>query len=554
MGKILRKVSFALLLLLSCHGMLFASDTLQRVYTLHDEEYEDTKLLCQIAGVRYPTVTPVTGNELAAALKRIPDDSAPIVVDKRDDLLGKLYGEDALYKNDVMNLNIDIHGGFDGLVHGDIDAYEYFVPYRDIDPMIAGLIEVSFGGMADLYMEFMEKDPMMRLSEPMDHWTNFISIVSIDDGKLGVFKHLSQSYQPFKAGLSIGNDWFNFQIARNRQSFGHGVTGNLLVSDNFSYEEYIRATFSSGFFNYYLDITHFDQQIDHLGFSSFQLSGNHQIRAIHRFEFAFLDSLVCSVSLGSMFQSDNAFDWRLLIPMMIPHSFNNFSEDGEIDDGDEANNIFAVDVSWSFAPSWLLHFEAVMDQFQLSYEKGNFMPNAFGFLLNVQNTSVIGNGILHSYVEGVYTMPYLYLNRAKMRGDERDYNYDWILGYGITGGSEVQYSGYPEGPDTVKLEIGSDYRFGYGLSVGGLLEFMVHGIHGIAYNENMIDTVNEDWRNEKNIFEYTIAAGLSISYDFDFGLSLGIDTYLPYKWNYKNVEGDTAFIPQAFVFVRYSFL
>lgn len=550
----LKQAVLAFIAFCICCVSLYSADALQRVYAARDDEYKDVMLLCQAAGVRYPAVTPVTASELISSLERIPDDAPALVLERRDALMNELKGGEVLFQNDIVNFDIDVYGGLNALLHGDIDTYEYFVPYKDLDPMLAGEMKVSFAGVADLYLEFMEKDPLMALDKPMGHWTNFITLVSIDDGHLGVFRHLSQSFQPFKVGLSTGNEWFNFQIARNRQSFGHGVTGNLLITDNFSYEEYVRATFSSGFFNYYLDITHFDQQNSPLGFDSFRLSGKHQLRAMHRFEFTLTDSLVFSISLGSMFQSDSVFDWRLLIPLMIPHSFNDFSEDGTIKGGDEANNILGLDVSWSFAPSWMMHFEIVMDQFQLSYEKGNFMPNAFGLLLNMQNTSVIGEGLLHSYIEGVYTMPYLYLNRAKIGEDGRDYNYDWILGHGLTGGSEIQYSGYPEGPDTVKLELGSKYMFSYGLSVGGNIGFMLHGIHGIAFEETFVDTVNEGWRDEHWVTEYTLSIGLSVAYDFDFGLSLGIDAYMPCIWNYKNVEGSTSFIPQAFVFVRYSFL
>lgn len=525
------------------------------VYSIDDEEYKTTMFLCQIAGVRYPTVTPVTANELVNALNRIPNSSSPIVIEKKELLIKELSGYSSLYKKDTINLNIDIYGGLNGLIHGNIDAYEYFIPYKDLDPIIAGLMNISLHNTAALYIEFMEKDEIMDLSKPMNHWTNFTSLISIDNNQLGFFKHFTQSYQPFKVGLSIGNDWLNFQIARNRQSVGHGVSGNLLISDNFSYEEYMRVTFTSDIFNYYLDVTHFDQQIGPLTFADFSLSGMHQIRAIHRFEFTPSDSFLFSISLGSIFQSDSAFDWRVFVPMMIPHSFNNFSESDVINDGDEANNILSFDFSWSFEPSWLLHFEAVMDQIQLSYERNNFMPNAFGFLINIQNTSIINNDLLHSYVEVVYTMPYLYLNRAKFTetGDQ-DYNYDWILGHGITGGSEIQYSGYPTGPNTFKVEFGSKYMFNSGLNIGSKIEFMIHGKNGIAFSDNQTDTVNTGWRNEQNILEYTFATTLSVSHTFSPNLSIGIDTYFPYKWNYNNIQGNNDFIPQAFVFIKYSFL
>ncbi len=541
-----------LLLFVLCPA--FSSEAAQRVYDLQDEEYKNVMLLCQAAGVRYPAVTPVSANELISALDRIPASSSTAILEKKSELVNTLKGENSIYNEGSLNFDVDIYGGANALLHGTIDSYEFFVPYRDIDPMIAGSVNASFASTADLYLEFMEKDPMMAAADPMEHWTNFYTLVSIEDGKLGVLKHLTQSYQPFKAGISVGNDWFNFQLARNRQSYGHGVTGNLFISDNYSYEEYARVTFYSDLFSYYLDITHFDQQIDPLTFAPFQMSGNHQIRAAHRFEFSPTDNLIFAATIGSLFQSDSIFDWRVFIPMMIPHSFNNFSEDAALRPGDEANNMLGFDISWSFLPSWMIHFEAVMDQFQLSYEKGNFMPNAFGFLLNVQNTSIVNDDYLHSYAEAVYTMPYLYLNRAKLGEDGRDYNYDWILGHKITGGSEIGFSGYPEGPDTLKFSIGSEYIADYGLSLGGNMDFMMHGMHGIAFNKNSIDTVNEDWREEENIMEYTLALGLSASYRFSSHLAIGADVYLPYKWNYQNEQGAQRFIPQAFLFVRYSLL
>ena len=549
----IQKVISVLMLFLLCTP-LFSSQATQRIYTARDKEYKSVMLLCQTAGVVYPAVTPVSATELIKALQRIPENISPTITERKETLINELQGNDALYNSDSLNFDINIYGGANGLLHGNIDAYEYFVPYRNLDPMIAASLNASFANTVDLYFEFMEKDEMMAPIERMDHWTNFYTIISIDNGKLGLFKHLSQAYQPFKVGLSTGNDWFNFQIGRNRQSYGHGVTGNLFISDNFSYEEYMRITFSTELFSYYLDITHFDQQIDSTSFAPFRLSGNHQIRAVHRFEFTPIENLVFAANIGSMFQSDSMFDWRMLIPLMIPHNFNNFSESGFITPGDEANNMMGIDISWSFLPSWMLHFEAVMDQFQLSYEKGNFMPNAFGFLLNVQNTSIINDDFVHSYIEAVYTMPYLYLNRAKIGDNGRDYNYDWIVGHKITGGNEIAYSGYPEGPDTLKFSIGSTYMFDYGLNAGINIDFMMHGIHGIAFHKNAIDTVNEDWREEKNIMEYTLALGLSISYDINSNLAIGMDTYLPYKWNYRNVDGEQAFIPQAFIFVRYSFL
>lgn len=547
-------------LLIFCIILLFSgillSAPLQRLYQADDPEYIGTVELCILGGVPFPQVAPAPAGILIDALERIP--RLPEWAEERRAILLETLGEGApVYQDDTVGIDLDVYGGVDALIHPAIDNYEFFVPYKDIDPMVAVKLETSFSDHADLYLEFMEKDRLFRLSDPMQHYSNTSAVLAFTDSGVSFFNgnYMTQAYQPFLAGLSAGNEWFNFQIGRNRQRFGAGITGNLVINDNFSYEDYFRLSFTSGVLSYYMDITHFSQQKDPLDFDGFRFSGNHQFRTIHRLEVTLFDSLVLGVDIGSMFQTDSAFDFRMFMPMMIPHSFNNFSEsiDG-IPEGDEANNILAFDVLWSFLPGWTLHFQAVADQIQLSYEEDNFMPNAFGFLLNARNVSYIAGGILDSYAEIAYTMPYLYLNR-KFNGGKPDYNYDWIVGNHMTAGGEIQYSGYPYGPDSLVVSIGSEYSSSFGLDGGLSLSFIMHGNHGIVFDENTEDMIEENWRELGSVYEYTFSPEISVSYAFlDAHLEVGLEAAFPYKWNYRHEAGKGRFIPQAFLYFRYSII
>ncbi len=558
----MKKISFVMILFSVLMILpLSAASPGQRLYRAVDEEYIRTAELCMLGGVVYPQVTPVTGEGLISTLERIPESAGEDIVAERDALIASLESGDPIYNDDAINLDIDIYGGFDGMIHGDIDNYEYFVPYMDRDPMVAALLDVSFSDCVDLYIEFMEKDRFFPLDEEMDHYTNFLAIMAMEGRQLKFFDnaYITQAYQPFRVGISAGNDWFNFQLGRNRKAFGSGVTGNLTIGDNFSYDDYFRFSFTSDVFSYYLDVSYFDQQTDSLEFDRFRFSGDHQIRAMHRFELSLFDKFTFGFNIGSVFQTDSAFDPRMFIPMMIPHSFNNFSESTKgLPPYDEANNMLSVDGLWTFLPGWMMHFQVAMDQIQVgSRESGNFMPNAFGFLLNFQNISKVGDGILHSYAEAVYTMPYLYMNlkRNSEKEDDFNYNYDWLLGHNITGGNEIQYSGYHYGPDSLVFSLGSEYESSFGFTGGASMTFVMHGNHGIALDSATSDVIEENWKKIDSIYEYTLQPEVGVSYDFQtIDLEVGLDMAFPYKWNYKHVEGEERFIPQAFLYFRYEFL
>ena len=67
----------------------------------------------------------------------------------------------------------------------------------------------------------------------------------------------------WRAGVSLGNNYFSFISGRYPFSLGTSVTGNLIAGDNFTYQEIAMATFMNNYFTYSLSLTNFDQQNHH---------------------------------------------------------------------------------------------------------------------------------------------------------------------------------------------------------------------------------------------------------------------------------------------------
>ena len=498
---------------------------IQKVYNFSDYEYIECRSICLQAGVAYPSVQPVTGTELAIALSRVDDGKiGKELLERKNNLLSLLEHPNMMFVQNGYAFDIGGSLSPEIYIHNeDLYEFESFIPYHQRKPFAELHFEAGLKDQAYLYFKFEEKDSLRNIANKIDYHTNFTSILDYDKntGQLVLFGRLSQAFQPFHAGISIGNDLINFQM----------------VGDNFVMQEYLKLSFFSPWFGYDLDLSIFDQQNGPLSFSKFTMSGYHQYRIMHRFSFAPLSNLSISATLGGIYQVDG-FDIRILTPMMLVHSFNNFSDEPEVQTSDEGNNIMSLEISWNFCPGWMFHTQVAMDQLQLRRESGD-IPNAFGFLFNIQNDARVSNGNLHSHIEAVYTMPYLYLNYKTDDSGTLDYNYDFILGHWLSWGSEIQYSGYRYGPDVFMLSVGSDY-YTLDWTIGGDVSYRFKGMHGIPYYPGIEDTFENYFKNESqpNIYEHTIQLSVGGSYTFDkMNITLSSSFFYCHIWNYHHEKG-----------------
>ena len=162
----------------------------------------------------------------------------------------------------------------------------------------------------------------------------------------------------------------------------------------------------SDIFSYELSVTHFDNvETDVVSGSDrgTQLSGSHQNRVIHRFDFNIINRFRFAINIGAHFVMDSPFDLRMFNPMAIVHNWNNNSESIELHEGDESNNILSFEFEAAIIPRLTLTSQFVLDQMKLPTETDSSVDgvaptielNGESAMSIVQNQPFIDPGVLN---------------------------------------------------------------------------------------------------------------------------------------------------------------
>lgn len=575
--KLKKALVFFMLLILSA-SFVWAVNY-QKTYQMSDEVWVRANRLCVSAGYLGPApVSPISGAEILNALERLDYSSLSAWQKEEYDYLVSRLSNPAegvafTGKNIIFDpqLFIGIEGyAFNNLKDTPVD--EFFIPYRDRIPLFYAGIDSYFGDLAYINMQALYKDGLRSFE--LDEKGN---VITVPDGNFYNFSNFSflmspvygggwsflnskdganygiQSFQPVKAGGSFGNEFMNLFIGRDRQAFGNGITGNMVIGDNFSFQEMVKLSFFSDIFSYYISLTHFDNVENDQPFS---FNGFHQNRLIHRFDINLFNKFRIAVNVGAHMLTDSPFDFRMLNPMMLVHNWRNNKEATEWDPSkqDELNNILGFEFEYAFYPGFIASLQIVIDQFRLSVEKDSQVPSAFGVLGNLKHVAKVGDGYLESWFEAAYTSPYLYLNYKYITDKEGNhipmYMLDHIVGYsyGSNVPGEESYTGYIYGPDAIVLAAGSEYASFDSWTVGGKLLYMAHGEYGYKsyldpekdkdkYESGLNNMDKADPSTPSGVVEHTLSLTVDGSYHILDNLELTGALYASYKWNYHNEKG-----------------
>lgn len=551
---------------------LFASN-MRKTYTMDDEVWIRTNRLCMATGHLGPSpVSPTTGAEIRNALLRLDYNSLSEQERNEYDNIMKLLEESDgySYEKGIFEVDPSIILAPEFYAYNDTKGTymdEFFIPYRDREAFLSAELHMFFSDVAYLDFQYMLKDAPVGLALGDDgkqmrgdlfyYFTNFSLLGAPGlDGDWYFLNFMANDhvfqmnvYQPFKVGLSLGNDIVNFYIGRHRQEFGNGILGNMILGDNFSYQDMMLFSVFSDVFSYYLSFTHFDN-VSPGHNTGFQFNGPHQSRIIHRIDFNIVNKVRLTFNMGGLFVTDSPFDWRMLTPLMVVHNWGNNKAGVVITDGDEGNNIISLELEWAMAKGWFFSFQFVLDQMHVPGEVGDEVPNAFGAMLNFKNTSTIGEaGYLDSWIEFVYTNPYLYLNEKRNSDDgSRNYFYDFILGYGYegNGASEVSYTGHSFGPDSIGIAVGTTFTsMDSNWTVAGSILYKVHGENGMERSywskQNSSNRLGAgesyNYNTPTGTPEHTLRINLGGKYKILPSLELKVETASFFIWNYHNEGG-----------------
>lgn len=446
----------------------------QKLYDAFSQEYRTVEKLCRIAGVIGPSsATPITADELKTAVQRIDSNKLD---DKHKALLDNINA--ALQPEDEFSYDIDFAFApqiFYSKDYEKLEHKDFFIPYNDQDPLLNLGIELEFGDSAFFETSYMFKNnSALGVSESEDSYSvskgiPLSSFGFIIDYRSGSFNSAFNNQTiknygefPTVSRGAVGGKWMNVVVGRTRQQMGSSKTANLVVGDNYLFQEAMDFTFFAKPFTYSLNITHFDAQaingvVEHTRYSG----PKQQIRIIHRFDAAISDSFRVVLDLGNINYTDNPFDIRYLIPVFMSHNLYNYEETIETKehDYDEANNIMCVEFEYALMPRLELYMQVVVDQFQTIYETNSTVPNSIGGMIGGSYLMSFETFDAELWAEAVYTSPVLYLNNKTTEGI-RNNNYDWALGYWRheTQG-DLEWSGYKGGPGVFAITIGSDLDF-----------------------------------------------------------------------------------------------
>ena len=608
----MKKLILAAVLFIISFSMLSASNG-QTVYTTRDEEYMRVEELCRRAGVIGPSsFSPMPARALLIAMERI-NISALSEGDREEyeELYAILTDDRYTFKDDYFEVDFNAAANL-GVNIAEYDYFKYFNSVSKVGNKLDPSIKPSYDKREDTLVPYRYEDPLFALGLKMDFGEHIALEARLDlksnhlrmyETNLGgIYTLIPDTIQgiaaewPYKAGGSFGNDYFNFILGRFPHSAGSGVTGNLIIGDNFNYQEVMLASLQSNHFTYNISITRFDQQsmaaayhdpfkgdtkpdiTDPLAggyyyytdFSRHEFDGMQQFRVNHRFDITLFDKLRFAVNLATIYNSQYGFDFRIFYPFVIGHNYYNYANQTYLDEYDEANNIMSIEFEWAVAEGLSLTSQIALDQMQMPWENVTSLPLAFGALANLKYSTNTESGTVTGWFETVYTNPYLYLN-GKYDKDgiitPQSFNLDYIVGYNMQYMDDFGYSGYIYGPDTIVFSLGCHYkdredRF----ELGGDILYRVKGLKGLKHstyssNETHIDmsgAVIEDnpdvfmnniwtpsggWKNA----EHMIKIAVSGKYNFtpqpwgqvSLYSMLGAFTYVNY-----NHEGDDRFVPQ----------
>ncbi len=546
-------------------SVLFAINA-QKLYLDNDFEYRTVVVLCSVSGVLGPSsAVPVTARELQLALDRIDKSKLSIsFLEIYNEIYDQVNNEGLKTFDAVLDISITPQiflaaEYFKNESNGGGRA-NFFLPYRDERAAI------SFGG--DFYFGdniFLEGELPIINSPLRDGLliTSFDWLLNYRDGKLNFLGRNNTgmaSNVPTLARGVFGNDYFNIILGRSQQSMGAGFTGNMIVGNNFNYQEMLKLGFLSNPFVYNISYTHFDTQSGLTSFDRPKFGGKHQIRLVHRFDINVHNKVRLVLNLGTLYFSDSVFDLRLFTPFMMAHNYFNYDEDFDLSKHtyDEANNILGFEIEWAVLPQFGIGIQVVVDQFQLFFEDQDVLPMACGGLLNLCWTAPLEHSVLRVWLEGVYTTPFLYLNE-KYDGPGKvnpNYNYDFIVGYYRSEWQtpNIAYSGYQYGPDCIAITVGAQYEnYSVGVNSALSLVYRVHGEKGLSdfsFGENF-----KNLATPTGIPEHTIQLQGDCSWQIIRNkLNLFGGASCSYYINYKNREGENKFVPQGYIGITWKVL
>ncbi len=368
-----------------------------------------------------------------------------------------------------------------------------------------------------------------------------------------------------RSTISWGNEYAGILAGKDKLSWGNGLMGNLMLSANLPYYDFVRLTAGNNdWFRYDSQVIFFNHPMNYDKQHTDPNTGLNFFFG-NRLEFRFLnDKVRLSLNEAIMYQSrDNYLDLRLLNPLQILHGLYI---------SDLANSLASAELEIGLSKNWQLYGSFVIDDIAVPGEPqppndNGSTPDSWGVMGGVRSAYNLGDGILSAIFEGSYITPLTYHRRTgdySIGSGFNDHSLDFIGSIRYFDNNRIYYQrrylAMPFGSDFLAFKLQLEYEIPASLSSEIHLFYMAHGITDEDSEIYLFDGNEHSWGwlLTENPFDGTIG---KISHTFNIGSSA--DWQITKHWtlsssidfvfieNFKNLD-DNAFDFQMTVGASYS--
>ena len=519
----MKKLFFIILLLLS--NFCFAQNN-QTIIAIDSDIYTALKTLYLEQGLSVPSTSiPYSLDEVIWTLKRVHYNTLSENGKNLYDYITDELKSNPLYTNEGrISFKARLNANIESYLHTNSDFTGWQYGYKERLPMLNNDLELWLFDSTYAFMGSEFKKEMFVVEGEKNNYTNLIFDFKQTD------LHI-----PYRGFFSFGAEHWNIQLGREQTSWGNGINGDLLLSDNADfYDQFRLQTYWKTFKFSTIFITQplwnrsgsFNQGYP---VSSGSMSGRFKIFVAHRYEWRVFDRVNIAFTEACLFTS-NTFELKFLNPLLVYHNF--FMDE-------YANPIMSFEIEANPFRYINLYGQICFDQITSNFEKENYAsdaPNAWAYLLGIEGIIPLGPGYLETGYEWIYTDPWMYLQDypRSLTVSRR------ILSNYLPGRIIVDKPmGFWGGPDSIFHSVSAGYRVYDKFYISTDLTFLIQGENSSLTDfpdsmpANAADMRTPSGSNSQKTGVIHLHGEINL---LKF-LSLSSDLYFVKVWDYQHTNG-----------------
>lgn len=363
---------------------------------------------------------------------------------------------------------------------------------------------------------------------------------------------------PNNAYLAVGTSAFRLVSGRGQVEWGNGVLGNMVIGNTLPYHDYISLTFNgSNKFTYQLLSSFFSHSVNKLNNGNNDRMPLNGLRFFlgHRFEFSlFNGKLLLALNDTIMYQSkDNYVDLRVLNPLFFLH--NGYM-------AGNSNSLASLEIEFSPTQFVSIYAQFGLDDYAVMGEprpnEAHSSADGLGLMLGFRYRKPLTRTFLfHGNGELVYTTPYMYHRAMEYENTfTRELYFVSSTRY-MTGSQSFleRYLSFPFGSDAIAASFSAGIEKIGLFDISANLFLMAHGVideyssirqytgsEAITMTPSTSNPLGtEEDKDKGGVQEYTLAAGLDLTFYIQSWLPLNIGVDFVSVWNKGNYKAPVAY-------------